>query len=90
MSRPVVTELHQAQEKHGSLALTNLSVEFRTDGRHDTLRVQSVIVHHLVGTSHIVVETEVSIDVSDTEMMTQKADKHGLSPCFIHLLLFSK
>ena len=60
----------------------------RADAADSRYRIQ--IVAHLVGHSHIAVEVEIEVDVTDTKMTTQIADEHIFCPSFIHLFLFAE
>ena len=84
----VAAELHQTQQEQRLLRRANVAVKCRTDTADSSHRVQ--VVAHLIGHSHIAVEVEIEVDVTDTKMTTQIADEHVFCPLLIHLFLFAE
>ena len=57
MTLPIATEFHQSEQQQGFLSCFNLSVQSGTDRTNATLRVKVLVVHQVISTPEVAIET---------------------------------
>ena len=63
-------------------------MQIRADATDGVLRVQ--VVSHLIGHTHIAIEVEIDIYITNTKMTAQIINKHVFCSFFVNLLFFAK
>ena len=74
MTLLVATELHQSEQQQRLLAGFDLSVQGGTDRTNAVLSVKNIVIHQVIRTPQVAIETQIGVDITDTELVTQIVD----------------